>query len=161
MEQPVIAGRQNEIAHPEESFSLRRGWIYCRLRPSQGWENLPHQGFLLRIDLIIDRKDNTINLCEIKFSTSGFVIDAAYAAELRNKIEVFRRITGTRKNVFLTMITTSGLIKNEYATELVGSEVTIEELLWKSNDALSQRCRRDPSPDAGNPPVLTARISQS
>lgn len=95
------------------------------------WRYLPDPDSNIKgtqIDLLIDRKDNTINICEIKFSSSGFVIDASYAAELRNKIEVFKRITGTRKNVFLTMVTTSGLVKNEYATELVDSEVTIEEL---------------------------------
>ncbi len=81
-----------------------------------------------QIDLLIDRKDNTINLCEIKFSGAQFVIDARYAAELRNKTEVFKTITGTRKNIFLTLITPFGLAKNHHATELVANEVTIEGL---------------------------------
>jgi len=81
-----------------------------------------------QIDLLIDRKDNTINLCEIKFADAEFVIDARYAAVLRNKTEVFKTITGTRKNIFLTLITPFGLIKNQYATELVTNEVTMDKL---------------------------------
>lgn len=68
----------------------------------------------------------TINLCEIKFSNSDFAIDAKYAADLRSKIQTFRTITATRKNVFLTLITPFGLAKNHSTNELVASEVTME-----------------------------------
>jgi len=81
-----------------------------------------------QIDLLIDRRDATINLCEIKFSNSEFVIDAKYANELRQKVEVFKQITGTRKNVFLTMITTFGIFQNPYAAELVASSLTLDDL---------------------------------
>ncbi len=95
------------------------------------WRYLPEKNSIekgAQIDLLIDRKDNTINLCEIKFANSEFVIDARYAAELRNKVEVFKRITGTRKNIFLILITPFGLAKNQYATEPVTNEVTMESL---------------------------------
>lgn len=52
-----------------------------------------------QIDLLIDRKDNIINLCEIKFSNSEFVIDKTYETNLMNKINVFRENTKT-KNLF-------------------------------------------------------------
>lgn len=81
-----------------------------------------------QIDLLIDRRDATINLCEIKYSGTEFTIDAKYAKELRNKTETFKRITATRKNVFLTLITTFGVTKNEYALELVDSSLTIDDL---------------------------------
>ena len=81
-----------------------------------------------QIDLIIDRNDDCINLCEIKFSQDKFVIDAKYAKELEEKIAVFREVTKTKKTLFLTFITPFGLKKNQYSTSLVQNELTLEDL---------------------------------
>lgn len=72
-----------------------------------------------QIDFLIDRQDQVITICECKFSSDDFVIDKAYAAQLRRKIAVFKRATNTKKTVFLTFISSYGLQKNEYAFELV------------------------------------------
>lgn len=68
-----------------------------------------------QIDLVIDRRDGAINVCEMKFSVNLFSIDKKYDAELRNKIGAFKEETKTRKSVFLTMVTTFGLQRNAYA----------------------------------------------
>lgn len=68
-----------------------------------------------QIDLIIDRRDGVINLCEMKFSVDPFTIDKKYDAELRNKVGAFKRETQTKKSVFLTMLTTYGLKVNVYS----------------------------------------------
>ena len=68
-----------------------------------------------QIDLLIDRKDNTINLCEIKYSTQEFSIDNDYEKKLLNKIEVFKNDTKTRKNIQLTFITLNGIKKNSHS----------------------------------------------
>lgn len=81
-----------------------------------------------QIDLLIDRRDDTINLCEMKFSDTKFTIDKKYAKDLRLKLDVFRRVTGTRKNIFITMVTTFGVINNAYAKELVANTLTLEDL---------------------------------
>lgn len=81
-----------------------------------------------QVDLVIDRKDATINLCEMKFSDGLFTIDKRYAGELREKRDVFRQVTGTRKTVLLTMITTHGVADNVHARELVDSSVTMDAL---------------------------------
>lgn len=81
-----------------------------------------------QVDLVIDRRDHAINLCEMKFSVNTFVINKAYAAELRQKVGVFKTATATRKAVFLTFITTFGLAKNEYAGSLVQKSLTMEVL---------------------------------
>lgn len=81
-----------------------------------------------QIDLLIDRRDNTINLCEMKYSEAVFTIDKSYARDLRQKRDVFLRVTGTRKNVFLTMVTTFGLADNAYAKELVVNSLTLDNL---------------------------------
>jgi hypothetical protein len=65
---------------------------------------------------VIDRRDQIINICEMKFSIDDFAIDKKYAAELKNKIRIFREDTATKKAIFLTMITTFGTVKNQYAS---------------------------------------------
>ena len=82
-----------------------------------------------QIDLIIDRKDETINLCEMKFHAGEFVIDKAYYQKLIRRRQRFIEHTGTKKQVFLTFITNRGVFKNEYAQELVDAEVVLEDLL--------------------------------
>jgi AAA+ ATPase superfamily predicted ATPase len=79
-----------------------------------------------QIDLLIDRRDRVINLCEIKFSLNDYTIDADYDKSLRNKIETFKHKTGTRKSIQLTMITTYGINKNKYSNR-VQSEVVLDD----------------------------------
>lgn len=82
-----------------------------------------------QIDLLIDRSDRIINVCEIKFSRGEFTIDKAYATNLRNKIDRFSNVKGNRKkNLFLTMITTFGVVENKYSLELVQNEITLSDL---------------------------------
>jgi uncharacterized protein len=81
-----------------------------------------------QIDLLIDRRDNVINLCECKFSLDTFTIDKAYSEKLRNKISVFKNATQTKSAVFMTMITTYGVTKNQYADMLVQNEVKMDDL---------------------------------
>jgi hypothetical protein len=81
-----------------------------------------------QIDLVIDRNDNTINLCEIKFCESEFAIDKDYDRILRNKITAFITETKTKKTVQLTMITTHGLKQNMYSST-AQNEVVLEDLI--------------------------------
>jgi AAA+ ATPase superfamily predicted ATPase len=81
-----------------------------------------------QVDLLIDRDDNVINLCEMKFSAGPFRIDKRYAAELARKVATFTTATRTRKSVFLTFVTTHGLQPSMYSRQLVESEVILEEL---------------------------------
>ncbi len=68
-----------------------------------------------QIDLVIDRRDGIINLCEMKFSVGQFIVSKKYDLELRNKMEAFKSETQTKKATFLTMITTFGLQPNIYS----------------------------------------------
>jgi hypothetical protein len=81
-----------------------------------------------QIDLLIDRRDDSINLCEMKFSPTEFVIDKRYAEELRRKRDVFREVTKTRKTLFLTMVTVFGVRDNEYRRELIDHCISIDAL---------------------------------
>ena len=81
-----------------------------------------------QIDLIIDRNDQVINLCEAKFSDKEYVITKDYAGELRKKKLVFEQITKTKKSVFTTLLSTYPAIKNQYYLEEVQSEVSMDAL---------------------------------
>ncbi|MDO8367381.1 MAG: ATP-binding protein [Saprospiraceae bacterium] len=81
-----------------------------------------------QIDLVIDRKDRVINLCEIKFSIKPFTISKSYAETLRNKIMAFRMETGTKKTIFLTIIAANGLAINEHSQQLVQDSLDMNAL---------------------------------
>lgn len=81
-----------------------------------------------QIDLILDRSDRVINICEIKFSIDAYRITKTYADNLRNKLTAFRTETKTNKTLFLTMITTFGLAPNEYAQQLVNDTLDMNAL---------------------------------
>ncbi len=80
-----------------------------------------------QIDLLIDRRDEVINLCEMKFSTTPFAINKSYAANLNNKIQVFKEEVKNRKAVHLTMITTFGVKQNSYS-HIVHRDLTMDIL---------------------------------
>ena len=80
-----------------------------------------------QIDMLIDRRDHVINLCEMKFSIDEYVIDKTYDAILRNKVETFRRSTSTKKSIQLTMVTTYGVKTNKYSN-IVQSQVILDDL---------------------------------
>jgi hypothetical protein len=81
-----------------------------------------------QIDLIIDRADHCINVCEMKFSTAPFAIDKKYAGSLQNKLMAFRMATSTKKTLFLTFVTTYGVVENDYKTQRVDTELTMADL---------------------------------
>ena len=72
-----------------------------------------------QVDMIIDREDGIINLCEIKFSAKQFIITKSYNEQLINKVEVFRE--HTIKPIHLTMITTKGIKENSYSKNIQNS----------------------------------------
>jgi len=80
-----------------------------------------------QIDLLIDRKDGIVNLCEMKYSMAEYVITAREEAALRNKIAVFGTETCTHKALHLTMVTTYGVSRNSHSG-IVHSEVTMDGL---------------------------------
>ncbi len=82
----------------------------------------------IQIDLLIDRNDQVINLCEIKFQQSEFIISKSYAEQLQKKIAVFSEISKTKKQLFLTMITTFGTTQNKHSLGLVDNDLKMDVL---------------------------------
>lgn len=81
-----------------------------------------------QIDLLFDRPDGVITLCEIKCSDNHFVVDKTYAQELLRKKEIFRKITRTKKQLFLSMITMMGLKPTMYSEEIISGQAILEDL---------------------------------
>jgi AAA+ ATPase superfamily predicted ATPase len=81
-----------------------------------------------QIDLLIDRDDNVINLCEMKFYNTEFVLEKKHISDVLNKMNVFTELTKTKKSVFITYITTFGLKNNNYKRQFVQNEITINNL---------------------------------
>ena len=71
-----------------------------------------------QIDMLIDRADRVVNMCEMKFSRDDFAIDKDYDAKLRNKIEALLSATKNRKNIQPTLVTTYGLKTNMYSNRI-------------------------------------------
>ena len=69
-----------------------------------------------QIDIVLDRADGIINIIEAKWTSNGepYMISSSDEEDLLNKRRVFIEQTQTRKSVFLTMVTISGIKKNSH-----------------------------------------------
>ena len=88
--------------------------------------NDTHEG--IQIDLLIDRADGVINLCEVKFSNADFKLTPTYKKTLRERVGTFAAVTQSRKSVFVTLITTYGLANAHVHTDVMQHVVTLEGL---------------------------------
>ncbi len=80
-----------------------------------------------QIDMIIDRADNIVNLCEIKFSNAPYVIDKQYDITLRERLQIMSRYLPKRKMPHIVFITTFGIRQNEYSG-IVQNVVNLDDL---------------------------------
>jgi AAA+ ATPase superfamily predicted ATPase len=81
-----------------------------------------------QIDLLIDRQDNVISLCEVKFYNDAWLLTKAEAENLRRKQRIFRQVTGTKKQIFIVLITTFDLIQNQHSIGLVDNVLDMNAL---------------------------------
>ena len=118
------AFEQVALAHIEQiKRKLQIGGVLSRQYAWRSMKSTPG----VQIDLVIERNDGVINLCEMKYCRDECEIDAAYGRQLRRRAEVFRKETGTRSALHTTLVTTYGLIRSEHAAQ-VQSVVTMEDL---------------------------------
>lgn len=83
--------------------------------PDDADEDLKHG---TQIDLLVDRSDNTVNVCEMKYSISEYVIDKNYFSHLEQRMRIFKKITKTPKSIVPVFITSHGLANNMYARRI-------------------------------------------
>lgn len=81
-----------------------------------------------QIDLLFDRRDDTVTLCEIKYTAKPFVVDKKYAAQLLKKKEIFLKHTKIKKQIFITMIAAQGIKDNPYSDAIICDTATLEDM---------------------------------
>lgn len=109
----------------ENTIYSSGSWRYIPLKKSK--ENGA------QIDLLFDREDEVITLCEIKYCEKFYAIEKSYAKSLEQKMEVVtknypNRKNPTKKQIYLAMITSFGIKQNMYSEDLVHNEVTLNDL---------------------------------
>ena len=80
-----------------------------------------------QIDLLLDRNDGIINICEMKYWAGPYAMTAEDDASLANKNSELKTATKARKAVHVTMVTSFGVRQNAYANN-VQSFVTLDDL---------------------------------
>ena len=94
------------------------------------WRCMPDESIGRRgvqIDLLIDRSDGIIDVCEMKYSKDTYTITSDYADELVRKRNVFQAVTGTKKAIHSIMVTTESLTRNEYWGD-IQAEIKLDDL---------------------------------
>ena len=91
------------------------------------WTKKPDDEEGMQIDLIISRKDNVINMCEIKFYGDDFTVNSRYFRTILRRSEILQSKISPKMSVHSTLITTFGLKKNEYSGAFVKT-ITFDDL---------------------------------
>ncbi|HUD01238.1 MAG TPA: ATP-binding protein [Rhabdochlamydiaceae bacterium] len=96
------------------------------------WRFIPpqkQQASGAQIDLLFDREDGIITLCEIKYTDKLFILDKSQAKILMNKIEVFENYFSPKKQILFALISTNGLKQTAWSEDLIHNVVTLTDLL--------------------------------
>lgn len=102
-------------------FTYTGSWVH------HADENFPGA----QVDMIIDRADGMIHLCEAKFTKESFVIEKAYAEKLRNRKGIFDQVNKLNKPIVNTLFSSWPAVKNMYYLEQISSEVSMDKLFVK------------------------------
>ena len=94
---------------------------------SGSWTGVRDGKKVAQIDLVIDRRDNIVNLCEMKFSLQPYEITKDYMERISERAILFREMTKTNKTPFITFITMNG-IKPNSQSGLIQNSITVDEL---------------------------------
>lgn len=81
-----------------------------------------------QIDLLIDRTDSAISLCEIKFYNDHYLLTKKEAEKIKKKRTLFRQFSKTKKQIFVVIITTFGISEGKYSSGFIDNEVTMNDL---------------------------------
>ena len=80
-----------------------------------------------QIDMLIDRNDRTINICEMKYAPQEYAFTKEESDKLKRRVELFRQASKTRKGLMPTLVSTNGLKRNIHSG-IIRAEVTLEDL---------------------------------
>lgn len=80
----------------------------------------------MQIDLIIDRADDVVNVCEMKFCKSEFIVTKSYSEKIARRIETLEQIFPS-KTFHPTIVSAAPVHRNEYS-DIFLSQLTIDDL---------------------------------
>ncbi len=95
------------------------------------WRHIPKKGNVedaAQIDLLFDQADDSVTICEIKYTDKPFAIDKACYKNILNKIKTYQLVSKTGKQTFVCFISACGLKKTIYSEELVTNTITLTDL---------------------------------
>lgn len=128
--QPVITWRglafENVCFHHVEQIKKALG-ISGVISSSSAWFKRGEDKDGTQIDMLINRKDNVINMCEMKYYGGDFAVDKDYYKTLLRRSEMLAQEVSPRISIHSTLITTFGLIKNEYSGVFT-NVITLDDL---------------------------------
>ncbi len=99
--------------------------VYCG-----DWRYIPekNKGAGVQIDLIFDRGDDCVTLCEIKHTEKPFVMTKDYALELERKLTIYKERTRTKKQLVWCLISANGVSTNEIFKKIISNVITFNDL---------------------------------
>lgn len=72
----------------------------------------------VQIDLLIDRADDVIDICEMKYASDGFKVTPAFLKGIKTKTSVLRQYIPEKKSLQVVLVTSNGVIRNKYSDEI-------------------------------------------
>ncbi|HBG35244.1 MAG TPA: AAA family ATPase [Holosporales bacterium] len=96
------------------------------------WQYRPEKkdkdGVGAQIDLVFDRDDGCVTLCEIKYTEVPFVMTKEYAEKLNKKGDVYKIRTRSKKQIFWALISANGVVPNEHVKKMIDHIATLDDL---------------------------------
>ena len=81
----------------------------------------------VQIDIIIERADRIVNVCEVKYSHGEYELKEDEYGKICKRSNAFIQETGLRHAPWITMITTAGVAQGKY-TGMIQSQVKLDDL---------------------------------
>ena len=82
----------------------------------------------VEIDLLIDRADHVINLCEVKFTRKPLIVDKKFVQNQKVRLAIFETMTKTRKACIPLLISANGVLDNEHFKEVFQHVITLDDM---------------------------------
>jgi AAA+ ATPase superfamily predicted ATPase len=80
-----------------------------------------------QIDLVFDRDDGCITLCEIKYSEKPYLLTKNYAQDLQKKENIFNKITRNKKQIFWALVSSNGVTSNDVLKKQIDQVITLRD----------------------------------
>lgn len=81
-----------------------------------------------QMDMVIERADNVVNLCEMKYTQLPYALDKAEAEKLRCRMDYLQSLNRRRRNVQCVLVTKQQAKQNNYYNSLIIRNITLTDM---------------------------------